>query len=194
MKKLVCLSKMIVGTGFLLFTINSCKNEPKHDDPVQYPEKENETKFESKKIADDSEFLTDAAEINIMEVEIGRLVLKKGVSKDVKDYARMLIDDHTKSLEELKSLANENTITLPTEISEMGREKYNELNEKSGNEFDKKFIDMMVEGHEKAVDKMTEISQKATNEDFKLWASRQTSVFINHHEEAKKLKEKFSKQ
>ena len=191
MKKIVHLSKIILGAGLLLFTINSCKNEPKHEDPVASADEQKETKFEKKDIKDDSEFLTDAAEINLLEIEIGKLALQKGISQDVKQYATMLVDDHTKSLEELKVLANENTITLPVEISEAGRVKYNQLNEK-GADFDKKFIDFMVEDHEKAADKMTEISQKATNEDFKLWASRETSTFLAHHEEAKKLKEKLA--
>ncbi|WP_348822354.1 DUF4142 domain-containing protein [Flavobacterium aestuarii] len=188
MKKIIHVNRIILGAVFLL-VLNSCKNEPKHEDPVQTPDKENETKFETKDIADDSAFLTEAASINLMEVEVGKLALQKSLRKDIKDYAQMLIDDHTRSLDELQMLASQNTITLPAAISDVDREKYNELN-KSGNEFDKKFIDMMVEGHEKAVDKMTQISQKATNEDFKLWASRQTSAFLNHFEEAKKLKEK----
>jgi putative membrane protein len=63
-----------------------------------------------------------------MEAEIGKLGYQKGVNEDVKKYAKMLIDDHSKALEELKTLANENTITMPASISETGSEKYNQLN------------------------------------------------------------------
>ena len=116
---------------------------------------------------------------------------KNITNEDVKKYAKMLIEDHSRSLEELKTLANENTITMPASISEAGSEKYNQLNELSGDDFDRKFVGMVLEEHEKGVGIMTAISQNATNEDFKLWASRQTSVFVKHYEEAKMLKEKF---
>nr|WP_315153866.1 DUF4142 domain-containing protein [uncultured Flavobacterium sp.] len=191
MKSTVYISKIVFGTGLLLLTMNSCKNEPKHEDPIQSSEKENETKFEKKDIADDSGFLTQAAELNIMEAEIGKLGYQKGIDEDVKKYAKMLIEDHSKSLEELKILASENTITMAASMSEAGTEKYNQLKELSGDDFDRKFVGMVLEEHEKGVGIMTAISQNATNEDFKLWASRQTSVFVKHYEEAKMLKEKF---
>ena len=190
MKKIISLSKIFLGAGLLLFAMNSCKNEPKHDDPIESADEHNEAKFETKDIADDASFLTDAADINRKEIEIGKLALHKGTSPEVKKFAQTLIDDHTRSLEELKAVASKNTITLPEEISEEGREEYYKLNKLSASDFDKSFINAMLEGHDKAVDKITEISQKATNEEVKLWASRQTSVFLAHHEEAKKLKEK----
>ncbi|REH00769.1 DUF4142 domain-containing protein [Flavobacterium aquicola] len=190
MKKIINFSKVVLGAGMLLFTMNSCKQEPKREDPVEAAEEINDEKIENNEVKDDASFLTEATEINIKEIEIGKLAKQKAASTDIKKYAQMLIDDHTKALEELKAVANENTITLPAAISNEGKEDYDKLNEKSGVEFDKEFIDMMVDGHEKAVDKMTEISQKATNEDFKLWASRQTSTFLTHFEQAKKLKEK----
>jgi putative membrane protein len=45
MKSTVYISKIVFGAGLLLLTMNSCKNEPKHEDPIQSSEKENETKF-----------------------------------------------------------------------------------------------------------------------------------------------------
>ncbi|NDP28835.1 MAG: DUF4142 domain-containing protein [Flavobacterium sp.] len=190
MKKLVNISKLILGTGLLLFTMNSCKNEPKHDDPVATTENQNETKFESKDIADDSSFLGEAAEIHIFEIEVGKLAQKKATNPEVKKYADMMVADHSKSLEELKAVASKKTISLPTDITEERREKYDELNKKMGAEFDKKYIDLMTEGHEKAVDKMTKISQQVSDEDVKLWASRQIDAMITHHNEADKLKKK----
>ena len=193
MKKITHFSKIILGAALLLFTMNSCKQEPKQEDPKEVAEEINEDKFANDEVEDDADYLADAAEIHFCEIEIGKLALQKGTSADVKKYAQTLITDHTKSLEELQALANKKTITLPTAISEDGKEKYDKLNKESGTEFDRKFIDLVSEGHEKAVDKMTEIAQKATDPDIKLWTSRQTSTLTAHHEEAKKLKENFDK-
>jgi putative membrane protein len=193
MKTLINLSKIILGTSLLLCSLNSCKNEPKQENLVIESNDQTEAKLvndDIENIDSDAAFLAYAAEINLLEVEIGRLALQKAINGDVKDYARMLIDDHNKSLLELKTLANKQTITLPNAIPEPLMEKYNGLKEKSAADFDKAFVDMMVEEHETAVDKMTAISQKIKNSDSKLWSSRQIDSFITHRDEAKKLKEK----
>lgn len=61
---------------------------------------------------------------------------------------------------------------------------------KAGSDFDKEFVAFMVENHTEVVDKMTEISQKAIDSDFKLWASRQLDSYITHRDEAIKLNKK----
>lgn len=190
MKKIFNSSKIILGAGLLFFTLNSCKNEPKPLIPKETAEYQNGAKFENDTIEDDATLLVDVAEMSILEIEIGKLAQTKGISQDVKKYAKMLVEGHAKSFEELKALANKKTITLPISITDTAREKYNKLNEKSGTDFDKMFVEMMVEEHEEAVDKMNKIAQKASDTDIKLWASRQVNGLTNHFEQAKKLDKK----
>lgn len=194
MKSIFTLSKTILGAGLILCSLNSCKKEPKMEDPKEVAEDQNDAKFddlESKE--DDSKYLVDIAEIDIAEIEIGKLAQQKSTNKEVKDFGKMLVDDHTKSSTQLKAIADKNGITLPTSITDMGKEEYNKLNEKSGADFDKKFADMMVDGHEKAVDKMTKIAKDATNEEIKVWATDRVAALTGHLEHAKRLKEKLNK-
>src|SRR6187431_3331358 len=149
MKKIAFVGKIILGVGVLACTMNSCKNEPKQEDPKEVAEDQNEAKFEADSIEDDADYLVDVAEIDRIEIEIGKLAQQKGVNKNVKDFGKMLVDDHTKSLEEVNALAKTKNITLPAAITYEGQKKYEKLNEKSGADFDKEFADMMVDGHEK---------------------------------------------
>jgi putative membrane protein len=87
-------------------------------------------------------------------------------------------------------LAIDKTITIPTSVNDEGRKEYDSLNKVSGADFDKKFIDMMTEGHNEAIDKMTQISKEATDDDIKEWASEQIVLLTNHYKEAKKLQQK----
>lgn len=191
MKKRFHLSRIIIGLILLTFTMNSCKKEPKLVDPQEeVVEKENDTLIENDSVENDASYLSEIAIIHMSEIEIGKLALQKGIRADVKKYAQMLITDHNKSLEELKTLANKQTITLPTSSTEIELDNYNKLKEKSGTDFDDYFIDMMVNDHEKAMDKITEISQKVKDSDVKLWTSRQVTIFTTHSDEAKKLKGK----
>lgn len=105
----------------------------------------------------------------------------------------MLVDEHTKSASEVSALAKAKNFTLPTSLTEDGQEEYNELNKKTGLDFDKKFADMMIDGHEKAIDKLQKASKDAHDEDVKLWASNNIAGLTAHLEHAKMLKQNLDK-
>lgn len=188
MKKILFVSKIILGTGIVVCSLNSCKNEPKQEDPKEVAEDYNDAKFDTDSIEDDANYLVDVAEIDKAEIEIGKLAQLKGVSQAVKDYGKMLVENHAKSLEQVTVFAKKQNVTLPATITDMGQEEYDKLNKKNGVDFDKKFADKMVDGHEKAIDVMTKISEKASNQEIELWASNQISVLTAHLEKAKQLK------
>ena len=185
MKKIFNISRTIIGTGLLLLAMNSCKNEPKHGDSKEVAENSN-----GKENDKDANFIDDAASIHLSEMEIGKLELMNGSNEDVKKFAETLLADHKKSLNELKMLADENTTAIPTKPKAEELKEYDSLNKVTGADFDKKFIEMMTEGQDKAIDKMTEISKNATDDDIKDWASDQIATLTSHYKEAKKLQEK----
>jgi len=194
MKKLLLAGKVILGAGLIIIFLNSCKNETKQEDPKEVAEDINEAKFDT--IADkedDSEFLVDQAEINLAEIEIGKLAQTKSTNAEVKKFGKMLVDEHTKAASEVSALAKTKNFTLPTSLTEEGQEEYNKLNEKSGTDFDKKFADMMVSGHEKAIDKLRKAAEDATDADVKLWASNNIAGLTAHLEHAKLLKQNLDK-
>ncbi|PAM94965.1 DUF305 domain-containing protein [Flavobacterium sp. IR1] len=194
MKKLLLAGKVILGAGLIIIFLNSCKNETKQEDPKEVAEDINEAKFDT--IADkedDSEFLVDQAEINLAEIEIGKLAQTKSTNAEVKKFGKMLVDEHTKAASEVSALAKTKNFTLPTSLTEEGQEEYNKLNEKSGTDFDKKFADMMVSGHEKAIDKLRKAAEDATDADVKLWASNNIAGLTAHLEHAKLLKQNLNK-
>ncbi|SHL27784.1 DUF4142 domain-containing protein [Flavobacterium chilense] len=194
MKKIVLAGKAILGAGLLIIFLNSCKNETKQEDPKEVAEDSNEAKFDSvadKK--DDSEFLVDIAEVNLAEIEIGKLAQTKSTNAEVKKFGKMLVDEHTKSASEVSALAKAKNFTLPTSLTEEGQDEYKKLNEKSGLDFDKKFADMMIDGHEKAIDKLKKATEDAKDQDVKLWASNNIAPLTAHLEHAKLLKQDLDK-
>lgn len=194
MKKILLAGKAILGAGLLVIFLNSCKNETKQEDPKEVAEDTNEAKFDS--IADkkdDSEYLVDIAEVNLAEIEIGKLAQQKSTNPEVKKFGKMLVDEHTKSAGEVSALAKSKNFTLPTSLTEEGQEEYKKLNEKSGLDFDKKFADMMIDGHEKAIEKLQKATKDAKDEDIKLWASNNIAPLTAHLEHAKLLKQDLDK-
>lgn len=194
MKKILLAGTAILGAGLLILSLNSCKNENKQEDPKEVAEDANEAKFDTlNNKEDDSEFLVDQAEINLAEIELGKLAQQKGTNAEVKKFGKMLVDEHTKSASEVSALAKAKNFTLPTSVTEDGQEEYKKLNEKSGLDFDKKFVDMMIDGHEKAIDKLQKASKDATDNDVKLWASNNIAPLTAHLEHAKLLKQNLDK-
>lgn len=194
MKKILLAGKLILGAGLIIISLNSCKNETKQEDPKEVAEDANEAKFDSiDSKEDDSEFLVDQAEINLAEIELGKLAQTKGTNPEVKKFGKMMVDDHTKAASEVSALAKTKNFTLPTTLTEEGQEEYNKLNEKSGVDFDKKFADMMIDGHEKAINKLKKASEDAKDPDVKTWASNNIAGLTAHLEHAKMLKQNLDK-
>jgi putative membrane protein len=194
MKKLLLAGKAILGAGLIIIFLNSCKNETKQEDPKEVAEDSNEAKFDSIDTKeDDSQYIVEIASINLSEIELGKLAQTKSTNPEVKKFGKMMVDDHTKLASEVSALAKTKNYTLPTSLTEEGQEEYNKLNEKTGVDFDKKFADMMVDGHQKAIDKVKKTAEDATDQDVKLWASNNVAGLTAHLEHAKRLKESLDK-
>lgn len=174
----------------LFLGFSSCKND-KAEDTKEVAEEQNEQKFDDNDAKeDDSQFLVAAAESDLMEMELGKLAQSKGLSADVKDFGKMMVDEHTKSSNEMKPFAERLQVSVPMAITEKGKEQYNDLNEKSGKDFDEKYADLMVKNHEKAVDMMEDASTDAKDPEIRSWAAGKVPALKGHLEHAKMLQEK----
>ena len=170
----------------------SCKDGNKEEDTKEVAEDQNEAKFDDTNDAkeDDSEYLVDAAETDMKEIEVSKLALTKSSNADVKALAQMMVDEHTKALDELKATATKKNISLPASATEKVQDKYADLNDKSGHDFDKAYTDAMVDGHEKAIDMMEKASEKANDEEIRMWAANMLPTLRKHLDHAKMTKEK----
>ena len=182
-------SAVIIGF-FLLFS--SCKNENKPEDPKEVAEDQNDKKFrDNEKKDDDADFLVDAAESDLMEIELGNLALMNGTNPAVKEFARKLIIDHTNSVNELKPFAEKLQVSLPAAITDKGLKKLNDLKgENLGKDFDKRFAGIMVNNHENAITNMQHASEVAHDLAVRTWAINKVPILKGHLEHAKMLKDK----
>lgn len=193
MKRTTILGKALMSAAVLALTLGavSCKDEKKAEDTKEVAEDQNEAKFEDTNDAkeDDSDYLVAAAEVDMKEIELGKLA-QKSANADVKALGKMMIDEHTKSSADLKAFAAKKNITLPAALTEKGNEAFKDLNDETGNDFDKKYADMMVDGHEKTIEKMEKASEKANDEEIRMWAANMLPNLRKHLEHAKMVKAK----
>ena len=165
-KKTMLLATLV---AFILL-VASCGYNQKPKDTKEVAEERNEAKFENNKQEKDAQFLVNAAEINLEEIQLGQLAQQKGGTAEVKELGKMMEDAHTKSLNELKALAKSKMITIPTSPTNNAQDAYKDLNEKSGNDFDKAYADLMVSEHKDAIEAFEDASEDSNDNDIKNWA------------------------
>ena len=100
---------------------------------------------------DAKEFMKAASISGIMEVELAEIAQQKATSPAVKEFAEMMIADHTRIFNELKKLATDKHILLPIELEQEQTDQLNKLKALSGSEFDESYMRLMVRSHEQAV-------------------------------------------
>ena len=128
------------------------------------------------------DFLTEAASGGLAEVELGTMASTKAQNAEVKKFAQMMVTDHSKANDELKSLASKKNITLPTSPTGEHQSVIQELQGKSGAEFDKAYIDNMLEDHEKDVAEFEKQSQNNPDADVKAFAAKTLPTLKKHLE------------
>lgn len=156
-------------TIILLFA--SCSNNQKPEDTKDVAEEHNEAKFDNNNQEMDAQFLVNAAEINLEEIQLGQLAQQIGRTTHVKELGRMMEKSHSKALLDLTALAKSKMITIPGSPTDHAQDAYKTLNEKSGNDFDKAYVDMMVSGHKDAIAAFEKASHDCNDTDIKNWAS-----------------------
>jgi putative membrane protein len=140
----------------------------------------------------DRNFLKKAEEGDIKEQNIGRFVLEKSQNKDVKDYAQMLVDDHTKDLKKVVDLMNKKGMPQPKELPQVEHEALGKLKGLSGAALDGEFMSIMVEDHQKDITEFRKEVNSAQDEDVKYYAEHTLPVLQEHLQKAQMLNEQLS--
>lgn len=100
----------------------------------------------------DKDFVHDVGIMNLAEIEFSRLAVDRGLSDSAAKFARTVIDDHTKALDNLRSVAAPHNISVPTELDDKHRKQHDSLAGKQGMQFETEYVDLMVDGHNDLVD------------------------------------------
>src|SRR5262249_51270099 len=123
---------------------------------------------------------------NQQEMEMGMLAQANGGSKAVKDYGRVLEKDHQKADRQLLDMAREQHLQLQMPPAAENKE-VDQLKQIRGDEFDKQFLTMMVEGHTKKIDELQKDLTEVNNPQLKSMIQQMLPALKHHRDEAQKL-------
>jgi putative membrane protein len=136
-----------------------------------------------------SDFVQSVAISDMFEVQAGQLATEKAQSGDVKSFGQRMVDDHTKTTKELKTLIADKDIKaeLPSKLDSEHQAMLDKLTGLSGNQFDKAYMQSQVKGHEKAVSLFEAYAASGENKDLKSWANDTLPTLKDHLKEAKNV-------
>jgi len=100
----------------------------------------------------DTEFLKAANQGSVDEIDLAKVALKTSDDPEVKNFAQMMIDDHTKLLDDMKPFDAEAGVSIPDHPSAGAEATRLKLDVLTGKTFDKAYIKDMVEDHHKVVE------------------------------------------
>jgi putative membrane protein len=128
----------------------------------------------------DHQFVMEAARGGMAEVELGQLATQKAQSDQVKQFAQRMVQDHGKANDELKSLAQQKNITLPTELDAKHKATHDRLSKLSGAQFDRAYMQDMLQDHRKDVNDFRKESQSGKDPEVKAWAAKALPTLEEH--------------
>jgi putative membrane protein len=135
----------------------------------------------------DTAFAMEVAQNGIAEIALARLAAKNAQSADVKRFAQRVITDHTKVSNELKQIATSKGITLPADMKEEQKATVTRLTALKGAEFDREFMTIMAENHDKSVTTFKEVARDGTDPEIKAFAAKTLPTLEAHQKMAHEI-------
>jgi putative membrane protein len=108
----------------------------------------------------------------------------------VKQFAERMVDDHGKTNTELKSLAAQKNVTLPTELDAKHKAMQDKLSKLSGAAFDRAYMAHMVNAHKDAVALFEKQARSGNDAELKAFAEKKLPTIQQHLKMAQDLNAK----
>lgn len=130
----------------------------------------------------DKTFLEKAAKSGIKEVAVSKAVLSRVTTSEAREFAEMMIADHTAANEELKALAKNKFVPLPAETD---ADEFTEKWGKKSGDLEKAYLKEMVSDHKAAVE-LFEKGAESDDPEIAAFARKLLPKLKHHLEEAKR--------
>jgi len=137
----------------------------------------------------DATFMMTSASSNLLEIEAGKLALQHGTHPDVKKFAQMMVDHHTKASKEQMSLASGMQVQLPATLMPIHQEMLDKLKAKTGKDFDEEYMDMMETAHKMDIAMFEAKSKAAETPTVKSFAEKTLPMLKSHQQMATKIED-----
>ena len=135
-----------------------------------------------------ADFVAAAAQSDMFEIESSRMAVGRSSNAEVKKFAQMMIDHHTKTTAELKTLINGvEDATIPPALDQRRQGLLDNLRGASPADFDNTYLDQQTAAHAETLAFMEGYSRGGDNAGLKAFAVKGSPIVSSHLEMARKL-------
>lgn len=178
--KLMVLSLTVLAFG-------ACNNP--QDNPAKAAQEVNEERTDTNKAEEDAETLVQVTTNGMMEIQSSQKAATMATLPSVKEFANMMVNDHTAMGAQVKAMASQKGYVLPTSLSEDNLEKLADMDKWEKKDWDKKYIEMQIDMHQSALKELENRAQRTKDPAVKAWAQEAHMKVQGHLDRAKQLEE-----
>jgi putative membrane protein len=131
----------------------------------------------------DKSFVEKAAKGGMEEVAISRVAIERATNPQVREFAQMMVSDHTGANSDLMALAMSKNVMLPAK--DISVEKWEKRNAKG---FDEEYMEKMVSDHKDTIELFEKESKKGEDADLMNFAGKTLPTLVAHLAKAQELK------
>ncbi|MFO1431734.1 MAG: DUF4142 domain-containing protein [Candidatus Competibacteraceae bacterium] len=138
----------------------------------------------------DREFVQQAAQGGLAEVELGQLAQQNASSDAVKQFGKRMVDDHSQANDKLMQIAENHGLTPPTSVDEKHKALMSRLSAMNGKDFDRAYMAAMVDDHKKDIREFEQAAGSSSAQDVKQFAQQTLPTLKQHLELANSVHSK----
>jgi putative membrane protein len=128
----------------------------------------------------DRMFVKSAMQGDMAEVQLAQLTLQKSSNDQLKQFAQRMITDHTRLNQQMKPVAQQIGVQVPTEVSKKDKKTMAQLQGLSGQAYDQAYIKDMVKDHKKDLSEFQSEASSGSDPTVKDAANQGSQVIAQH--------------
>ncbi|RSK42698.1 DUF4142 domain-containing protein [Hymenobacter perfusus] len=158
----------------------ACSGAESSKDPLFEAKFQNEKRIGeaavTKRQIQDADFVVETVSRKMELLEISQIAQRKAASADARYLAQSVIAQTTPLLADLKTLAQQKTLTLPTGLGETQAQQVGELTALNGAAFDQKYAELTAKVLDTDEDTTDDMMDDAYDADIRALATRQLTT------------------
>ena len=129
---------------------------------------------------------------NVGEIRLSELALKNSENPEVKEFAQMMIDDHSKANDQLLQVAKDHNIDFPPAPPAAAYKMSQTMLSMKGAEFDKVYMGELVKAHANALAALKKAKEETKDHLLTEYVDGTEKIVAEHLKKAKAIDEKLT--
>jgi len=111
------------------------------------------------------------ADVNNFEIQAGQLAQQKSQTDEIKQFAKMMVDDHTQAQQQLQQIAQRKNWQFSERLMPVHQAMLDELSKLDGQEFDRAYLYGQIAGHTKTALKLRDDKTELQDQELRQYAA-----------------------